>query len=80
MHNDELMHYGVLGMKWGVRKNRYSGQFTKKTVNEFQIENSEKILRKQAQYSAPILMVNVLESIIISKTLKNRVKDGKRAS
>ena len=30
--DNELKHYGVKGMKWGVRKKRYNSSFDKDTV------------------------------------------------
>ena len=34
MDNNELLHYGVLGMKWGVRKNRGSSKSSGRAKKE----------------------------------------------
>lgn len=52
MDNNELMHYGVRGMKWGVRRyQKYDGSYTKAGVKliiaipeiEFMIKRREEL-------------------------------------
>ena len=49
---DELYHYGVLGMKWGVHKDRSSGYSRKSgRVSNKQIRDDREKFRKEAQSS-----------------------------
>ena len=53
MDNNELMHYGVRGMKWGVRRyQKYDGSYTKAGVKRYQEAESKYDSAKKAYDSA----------------------------
>ena len=48
MESNALMHYGVLGMKWGVRKDRSSGSSRKRGKNSWSDDAKEaRAIRKK---------------------------------
>ena len=47
--NNELMHYGVKGMKWGIRKKNYTTSDLKKYKGH--VETASKIVDKQKEVS-----------------------------
>lgn len=47
MRQDELMHYGVLGMKWGIRRARKNGG-----TYAYQSHGTKKYARKAAKYES----------------------------
>ncbi len=72
---DEIAHHGVKGMKWGVRKDRYSQTGSrKKSANAKQKESRKRASANRRSLSDKDLdqMINRLEK---EKKLKNLVAD-----
>lgn len=71
MSNNELMHYGVLGMKWGIRKARKSGSdYTYKSHGQ---KKYEKKLAKQEAKGASAAKVTRTRNQL--ETYKKRDKN-----
>lgn len=50
MEQNELMHYGVLGMKWGVHRGNVSTAYGKATAKRKKLEN--RVVQAKKAYDA----------------------------
>lgn len=75
--NDELKHYGVLGMKWGVRKNRYDHYAAKARKNEAKAKQTKNRFKRHWYQDRAIdfrEMESTSRAMSKTKGLKNRWK------
>lgn len=60
--NSELIHYGVLGMKWGVRKDRSRTYAKAKKKMDKLDQKAEKAVRKKEKRSHPIVRTSISDA------------------
>lgn len=84
LSNNELSHYGVLGMKWGVRKEkaRLSGVSAREYTRQLKAENRKaRLLGKQATIADRLSdYTDKKSSKIINKNYKKKSKDAQLAT
>lgn len=63
MNGNELMHYGVLGMRWGHRKSpeSYGGSITK--TGKYRASNKQKKVNKGLNRIGTMKLVKVAENV-----------------
>lgn len=81
MSEDYLCHYGVLGMKWGVRKNRKKSSFFSrkaKKKQENQNGSKEEIVKAKKKVKIKDLSDSELQAKVRRLQLEKQYRDLKR--
>ncbi len=82
MTNDELKHYGIPGMKWGVRRNRVKTGVGKKKAREIDPSYAKAHSKKKVKYMSDAELREVNNRLNMEQNYHNMTKTkgrGKKA-
>ena len=84
-HVDDIMHYGVLGMKWGVRKGRTAQQYkeeykkaSKKAAKLDDSYNNKEQKTMKLQYKADKKLNSIFASTESKKKAMQKLQESRR--